>query len=684
MADGRLTLLEPPRDVTFEAAVRDFFERYTGYKMDPFLEFNRDDWNLIFTDKSCTPVEERFVDDDGDEVAGPDPGGMADNDFYAYMGIAVYDKSINKYIAGLGIDHLSDEVLTDITKEMLKPIHVKMKLLSGHGLLGFIRRDLEYVGDVQLAEMEVFLAILGYLDMKINERARGCGTYMCYKILEPILNRYFKDDSVPENDPLGCQPDITKFTDPVNAKSPSERLRQLIKAYPDKILHEAVIKEPGQDANKRQIWDLCTLTLVRTDLVPVIPFTAMPIPSRNVNQAIGAAKRKLNEDALAYVEELTKMPYRTFLHNRTVASSQIPKEPGQIPKLPGQIPKLPEQKADDLTRSSPEHIARIRDLIERVLGARNMESVELASALLSDAALESFATAFTTRASDPINNYETFEFMGDSVVNRAVNSYLFVNMKEICYSYYKPVFSTLSSRLKSKLTLYKLAEDNKFHEAIVKAKYEKDENEPPHEYRLDNKISTRPKHLERTTEDMYEDVFEAFFGVLEKTVDTCIQDGAGYFVCEDIIWRMLDKYQIGERPNAMSIRYHDATAPSQQLQHLGETNLKVFYEDANFTRKPYAPKDTLFITYRLRAAKYPTIIYPGKSMRDLNVNVDGDETMADEYPKHMAEELASRALRDIHYKIGRYRGYPRIKDYKYVTIFNNAIDRLGRDTVKPI
>lgn len=641
----------PDRGDAFKKTIEDFFYHHSGFEMKDFLEFNKRDWDVIFTDKSWPTVPGGA----GNDWDPPDSATMTTNEFYTFMGNAVFDKSANKYLSAIGIDHLSDEALTDIFKELIRRTHIKVGLLSKEGFHKYARYDLQYRDDIPSMEADVLLAMLGYLDMKINEKARGCGTYMCYKILEPIFV-------------VGLPKDLTN---PIKAKSPAERLRHLITAHPDRLVDVlGPMDEVKEVISERPLVTRvtsCTYWLNFTDGTRK-DFPGVPALSRDHDRAVKDLKNALYEKAFAFLES-KGYKYDELRHEKAKMRAQMPETPGTT--------------MDGYGRSSPNHLKLIRAHVVKMLSLEpaNVQSRELVSLLLSPASLDSFAMAFTTRAADPINNYETFEFMGDSVVNRAVYSYLFVNMKKLHHPDFIPIFTTLDNRLKGKIILSELSCEYGFDKLVVKVPYEdRRQNVVPHEYKTNNPAPKRPRWLENTEEDIFEDVLEAFFGVLEKTVDTCLQDGAGYLVCENIIWRMLDAYDLGVR-GGISIQYHHATDPKALLRNFAKAN-EAYFEpvsaDYGNGGIPVGPEDWLFIWYKCNRRTRRKIWPEAADAADVK-----------DFPKWLGDELARRALLKLteemevmEYKF--WRDYPRIVYYPpKADIFDVAISKLGRDTVKP-
>lgn len=148
--------------------------------------------------------------------------------------------------------------------------------------------------------------------------------------------------------------------------------------------------------------------------------------------------------------------------------------------------------------------------------------------LLDSEGLALYNQAFTHRSVDAVNNYEFFEFLGDTTINKAICWYLsrkFVNLN--CPDGVK-VLTRLKINLISKRSFANFAKQLYFWDFVSAD------------------MDVRNTKMDKTLED----VFEAFFGVTETLIDTKIQYGSGYAFCYNMIKELMDTRQL-------SLKYED-------------------------------------------------------------------------------------------------------------------------------
>lgn len=159
--------------------------------------------------------------------------------------------------------------------------------------------------------------------------------------------------------------------------------------------------------------------------------------------------------------------------------------------------------------------------------------------LLDPYGMHYYAKAFTHKSADPVNNYEFYEFMGDSIVNKAIVSYLPRRFKQLECPEGVVILSRLKIKLVSKTALASKAESLMFWEFIS----------------AETDIRKNRKNV------LLEDTFEAFFGVTEKLVNEKFLDLIGYSFCYTIISKIMDTTYI-------SLKYEDLFDSKTRLKEL--------------------------------------------------------------------------------------------------------------------
>lgn len=474
----------------FRPFVLDFIRQNARVDLSGWITWDERAWDRIFTDESFASVENLEITED------------ATNAFFTFMGKSVYEKCINKFLDVLGIDRMDESISTDISKELINRADKREQLLSGHGFAPFISRNLEFPGDLPVVETNVFLAMLGYLDYEISKRFRAHGSFFCYRLLYPTFVSRLNIDI---SSPYALKNEIQKVQE--LAKGP--RLRHIFNGPPTFETSEGEI----------------TFTLMLTGRKPV-QWTEKVQPSRDPLKTSQRTKYLLAQKALLFINEHF-MPQMT---NEFKPFDSI----------------KPSQKI------SPEKLNAISAFLQRLIPRVYIENKKTHSVLFSNDALFTFARAFTTRASNPVENYERYEFRGDRVVNKAIYSFLFHSLPELHALRFKCVFSKLKARIGSEQVLPLIARDYGFIPLVVSRGTERE-----------------------TREKIHEDVVEAFFGALEQILDRAIGDGVGFIVCEEILWSIFSKVTVGSIYGKISLLYEDIIDGATMLENYRVDNVEV-------------------------------------------------------------------------------------------------------------
>jgi len=169
-----------------------------------------------------------------------------------------------------------------------------------------------------------------------------------------------------------------------------------------------------------------------------------------------------------------------------------------------------------------------RRVLYDILKKSGLRDVYIEEILSEDNITRYYIPVFTHRSIDPVHNYEWFEFLGDSTVNKCIVTYVSKRFSRLQTMDGVKVLSRLKINLVSKKSFAQLGERLQLWDYISA-----DEE-------------TRQTKMKQTLED----VFEAFFGATEIIIDDLYSNGSGYGICYRIIKNLLDEIDI-------SLRYED-------------------------------------------------------------------------------------------------------------------------------
>lgn len=189
------------------------------------------------------------------------------------------------------------------------------------------------------------------------------------------------------------------------------------------------------------------------------------------------------------------------------------------------------------------------ELIKKLLecGSVKRKYIKL---LTSEENMKVYANVFTHKSADSENNYELYEILGDSTLNKAIVWYIIKRFPMLKKSQYVPVISRLKINLVSKKSFSALASDLDLWTFIS----------------AEESIRATKMKL------VLDDVFEGFFGATEMLLDTFVEHGVGYVTCLDIVSAMFDRVEI-------SLKYEDVYDSKTRLKELID---KYRFEIGNF------------------------------------------------------------------------------------------------------
>ncbi len=180
-----------------------------------------------------------------------------------------------------------------------------------------------------------------------------------------------------------------------------------------------------------------------------------------------------------------------------------------------------------------------KNMIINILKTRSKLKDNYIKLITDDKSMKLYECAFTHPSVDEVNNYEFYELLGDSTVNKSIVWYLMrrfphlINPKGVC------IIARLKICLVSKKTLAGLCEQLHVWDYIS------------------CDAETRQTKMKKTLED----VFEAFMGVTEYLVDANILLGGGYSICYNMIASLFNEIHI-------SLKYEDLYDAKTRLKEL--------------------------------------------------------------------------------------------------------------------
>lgn len=179
-----------------------------------------------------------------------------------------------------------------------------------------------------------------------------------------------------------------------------------------------------------------------------------------------------------------------------------------------------------------------RSLIVSLLKRGKLKNDYILS-ITDERGMDMYSQVFTHNSVDRKKNYEYFEILGDSTINKGIVWYLYRKFPQLNCPEGVKILSRLKISLVSKKSFSTFADKLGFWGYISASEQE----------RRDKKKS------------ILEDVFEAFFAATEILIDTKIKLGAGYAICYNIITSLFDETEI-------SLRYEDLFDAKTRLKEI--------------------------------------------------------------------------------------------------------------------
>jgi len=205
------------------------------------------------------------------------------------------------------------------------------------------------------------------------------------------------------------------------------------------------------------------------------------------------------------------------------------------------------------THNNPPRGDAFKYFLQNVLTTATGISKEALDFLTSPENMAVYAAVFThpSACSDDVANYEFWEFLGDSVVNKCVMHYLCHKYSHMRSKKSVKVLARVKVNYISKRWLAWFGDHFNFWEFI----------------KADEKVL----HSQKTK--LLEDVFEAFFGATEMLLDKKYCVGVGYYVCQNIMNNILVH-------NDMDLEYDNLFDAKTRLKELFDA---IRYEQPTYT-----------------------------------------------------------------------------------------------------
>lgn len=210
----------------------------------------------------------------------------------------------------------------------------------------------------------------------------------------------------------------------------------------------------------------------------------------------------------------------------------------------------------------PSHIinyetdSKFRTLISTILskyGQLNSKTIEtiLKSDYDGKTGLKLYGQGFTHKSIHEDENYEYYEWIGDSTANNCICWYLTKRFPQLKQPKAVKILARLKANLGSKHTFEKLSEKIGFWDFISSGMDEMKKGGEVIVYEV----------RQRKKKDLLEDTLESFIGVTNTILDHIYGDGVGFKICYNIIKNLYDEIDI-------SLLYTDLWDPITRLKEI--------------------------------------------------------------------------------------------------------------------
>lgn len=229
---------------------------------------------------------------------------------------------------------------------------------------------------------------------------------------------------------------------------------------------------------------------------------------------------------------------------------------------------------DHYNYKKPKFKTFIINLLKRCRLKDNLINDILTSKNDTFSGLELYSHAFTHKSIHATNNYEFYEWMGDSTANNCVCWYLTTRFPQLKKPKAVKILARLKINLGSKKTFYELSQKLGFWDYISAGEEQVK--------RGGELVTIIVKQVKK--KDLLEDTLEAFIGVTQILIDTHLKEGAGFRFCYNFIKSLYDEIDI-------SLAYTDLYDAKTRLKEMfdewttEESAIRYFKEGYGLSKK---------------------------------------------------------------------------------------------------
>lgn len=191
-----------------------------------------------------------------------------------------------------------------------------------------------------------------------------------------------------------------------------------------------------------------------------------------------------------------------------------------------------------------------RKLVTHILKLGKLKSKTIETILDSEyngfKGIQHYGFAFTHKSIDDTNNYETYEFKGDSTANNCLVWYFSRRFPELNTTDNVKTLARLKINYGSKKMFYTLGEKLGMWDYITAGT---ETRVTKSKKKVDGRMMTVENEniidIKQTKKkSLLEDSFEAFIGVTQILLDEFVKNGTGYKICYNIIKKLYDELEI--------------------------------------------------------------------------------------------------------------------------------------------
>jgi dsRNA-specific ribonuclease len=160
--------------------------------------------------------------------------------------------------------------------------------------------------------------------------------------------------------------------------------------------------------------------------------------------------------------------------------------------------------------------------------------------------IQHYGFAFTHKSVDEVNNYESYEFKGDSTANNCLVWYFSRRFPELNTTDNVKTLARLKINYGSKKMFYTLGEKLDMWDFIIAGKETRviRGKKKVGNSIINTEVESVVDIKQTKKKSLLEDSFEAFIGVTQILLDEFVKNGMGYKICYNIISKLYDDLEI--------------------------------------------------------------------------------------------------------------------------------------------